>query len=191
MSLEDVKARRVRRRAEARVCLDQTVDAEHERLDAEAVSALQSSSITQGPAKATDALVAFEAQRDEADMVIVFESIGHGAWTDLIAAHPPTKEQLKANKGLDHNPETFPIAAVVKSCIETRNPDAAGLDVETATYLFVDLEEAEWLKIWSACLDANLGAAERPKSLAASAARALSARSSTTAPNAGSPGASS
>lgn len=184
MSLEDVKARRRRRRAEARILLDQTLGAEHERLDAELQAAVKTSgSITDSPLAAAEALQAFEADVADQEMVLVFESIGHGAWTDLIATHPPTREQLKANKGLDHNPETFPIAAVVASCVETRNPDGTGLDVETATFLFVDLEEAEWLKVWTACLDANLGASERPKSQAASVVLAMSERFSTTAPS--------
>lgn len=103
----------------------------------------------------------FEA-RVEAELVpFKFRSIGRRAWADLLKEHPPTPEQIRENpKGIDHNTETFPIAALAASSVEPKMDYAAVERLDKA------LNDTQFTKLWVACLDANKGI-EPPKSAAA------------------------
>ncbi|HRE02430.1 MAG TPA: hypothetical protein PLV68_14090, partial [Ilumatobacteraceae bacterium] len=75
--------------------------------------------------------------------------------------HPPTKEQRQMLH-LDHNPETFPAAAVAASAVDPV------LTVDQAFRLQALLDQHQWDQVWHACLDANRGGAT-PKSVVAGA----------------------
>jgi hypothetical protein len=103
-------------------------------------------------------------------------------WANLMVKHPPTKEQRKENPRLDHNPETFPLAAMAASCVEP-----SGATVESFQRLDASgVPSAVFDELWVTCLDANLGAGI-PKSAAAGVIRRLSGRSATTPAPAASP----
>jgi hypothetical protein len=87
-----------------------------------------------------------------------FRSIGYQPWQDLLAKHPPTKQQKAADARVDHNPETFPIAAMAASCVEPT------LTVDQAQRLVALLTTSQFTHLWTKCLDANVGGLNVPKS---------------------------
>lgn len=178
MPVDDYRKQLTRRRASARVLLDQTLVAAHAAADARLQEALaldgeslaDSDEITARRAE----VEAVEAAISAAEIEFTFEGIGRRAWLELVAEHPPTDEQAK--DGFDYHPEMFPPAAVAASVVAP-----ADVDEDTVAFLAAELDLAEWGKLWSACLEANVGVATRPKSVAASVLRRTSARSSSTA----------
>lgn len=133
---------------------------------------------------------ALDAEIEEAKVEFKFRSVGKRAWADLLAANPPTKEQSTRIRGLDHNPLTFPCAAVALSYVDPVDPgwvpDQKG-EVFAERYakfvrLFDRLNTSQWEALWSKCIDANLGGLDTPKSQAASLLlRLANSRSATTA----------
>lgn len=112
-------------------------------------------------------LTELEAEIDAAKRDFVFRRVGKKAWADLLAAHPPTKEQRSANPRIDNNPETFPLAAIAASCTSPR------MTVEQAQKFEEILDLTQFQQIYQACLDANIGGGDSPKSaLAGGIARA-------------------
>jgi hypothetical protein len=87
---------------------------------------------------------------------LVFESIGRREWSDLLAEHPPTKEQLDRFGELDHNPETFPPVALEASCVEP------GMSLEDAQWLMDKLPLGAWNRVWGACLSVNVVGSRDP-----------------------------
>ena len=102
-----------------------------------------------------------EALMDAEAVPFKFRSVGAQHWAQLVAQHPPTKAQLAASKGADHNPDTFQPVAVAASCVE---PD---LTVEAAARLRTALNVSQWTELWETCLKVNLGSRALPKSTAA------------------------
>lgn len=121
-----------------------------------------------------------EAVQDEmkaAEVTFTFGALSHKAWQDLLAKHPPTPKQ-KADHGIDHNPETFSVAAVAASAVD---PPLSHTQAERIreTFTFGEFE-----KLYRAVLESNAEVAGAPKSVLASVIgdRPLNGASSTTAP---------
>lgn len=91
----------------------------------------------------------------KASVVLTFESIGRRAWRKLESEHPPTKEQMDLLKGTDmvarHNVDTFPVAAMLATCVEPPS-----FDEEDARVICEDFSEGAFDRVWSACLTANI-----------------------------------
>lgn len=104
---------------------------------------------------------ALEAEIDAAQTEFTFQSVGKRRWADLLAKHPPTKEQRKLDQRIDHDPEKFPVSAIAASCIDPK------MSVEDVKRLEAELNQTQFDALWVACLDANLGGGDVPKSLAA------------------------
>ncbi len=126
-----------------------------------------------------------EAEIEAAKVEFKFRSVGKRGWADLLAAHPPTPEQLKQIRGLDHNPVTFPIAALALCYVDPDDPDWEP-DTKADTYRqrvekFARLEQvmnnSQFDLLWAKCIDANIGGLETPKSVAASRILQVSGRS--------------
>lgn len=184
MGVADLRAAFGRQQVEVRVLLDQSMLVEHARLDEALRKAIDLDAHLNRDPEApviAEQIRNLEQRIDDAKTVFVFEQIGRGAWLDLVAKHPPTDEERQ--QGLDHHPETFIPAALVASCKTVRTPDGneGTLDVDNARFLMDELTEAEFRKLWGACLKANLGEASDPKSAAAAIFHQLSSKSSTTA----------
>ena len=128
-----------------------------------------------------------EAEIAESERVYTFRGVSHREWQDLIRAHPPTDKQRKELPELDHNPETFHLAAIAAS---SHDPQLTPDDVQ---FLRDNLVFTEFEKLWGGALEANLGVVASPKSLLAAAIDVVSQNggSSTTARQEASPGASS
>lgn len=115
-------------------------------------------------------------------VVFRFRNIGHRAWADLLRKHPPTDSQLRRDRSMDHNPETFPYAAMSASCVshEMTPAQVEALDKSKA----VDVDQ--WSTMWGACCRANVQDTV-PKSLAAGLILRASGGSAATALSTGSP----
>lgn len=175
-TLDDFAAAHKPARATARVGFRQDLWDRHARLEAELSDAIRGDSTENRDPLApgvVDQIEALEAEIRAGEQEFTFESIGRQAWTKLLAEHPPSAEHR--DLGSDHNPETFPPAAVAASSAEPK------VSVETATEMFNRLNIAQWTRIWSAVLTANLGGGESPKSVMATVVRQRLEPSSTTA----------
>lgn len=172
--------------ATAKVLLRQDLVARHAELEAELAAAIVLDARTNEPDQApaiAEQLEALQAEMEAAKVEFRFRNIGRKAWADLLAAHPPTKEQLQAAKdpgsrmkGIDHNPDTFPVAAIAASCSEP-----AGMDEDAVRRLEAVFTDSQFTVLWSACVDANLGGVEVPKSLAAGRILQVNGQSANTA----------
>ena len=111
-----------------------------------------------------------------------FRNIGHRAWADLLRRHPPTDSQLRRDRSMDHNPETFPYAAMSASCVSHTMTPAQVEQLDRSGSIDVE----QWSEMWGACCRANVKDAV-PKSLAAGLILRASAGSAATALSAASP----
>lgn len=164
---------------EAKVCLRADLPAKHAALDEELRTVRRSD-----PARAkelAEQLVALEADMAEASQVFTFQGLADEPWDRLVAAHPPTKDQLDRQPGLGWNPDTFIPAAVAAASLD---PDLSPQDVAR---LRITLRPADFGRLWQATWDANQEATIVPKSeLATATLRARGANSTTSDPE-GSP----
>jgi hypothetical protein len=168
------------RSVEARVTVRYDLIEEHQRLELK----LAGSSADDDRHKLAEKIVALEGEIAAEEKVFTFRDIG-GRWLALIGEHPPTKDQLEGDAQLDHNPETFPPAAIAESSTDPK------LSVRQVERLREKLRLVEWQKIWAAVLEVNLGVAAAPKSLLAGAVLRMNGASVTTPAPEGSPAASS
>lgn len=121
-------------------------------------------------------IVALEAEIDEAKRPFTFEGIGHRAWSDLLAEHPPVDGQGSGEFG-----PGFPAEAVAASCVKP------ALSIEQATKFDVQLPDIEWNKLWNAAIQVNVGGGDSPKDEVAGLILRMSGRSGDSATNAASP----
>lgn len=111
---------------------------------------------------------ALEDTAADSAVTFVFEGLGRSRYDLLVAEHPATDEQAAAvpeGQTLRWNPETFPPALLAASCVEPA--DIAG-DVEEWAEIHRDWSAGQNARLWGACLAANAGVNEAPKSQAAS-----------------------
>lgn len=183
-TIDDLLAEITAREKTVRILLRQDLLAEHDRLEAELVQVCtvdaQENRDPQGPAIA-QRIVELEAEIDAAKRSFRFRAVGKKAWADLLALHPPTKDQLSEAPRLDHNPETFPPAAIAASCVDPV------ITPEQVDQLEQGLNLAQFDLLWTACLDANVRGDDSPKSLVAGPIARVSAELGITHVNGASP----
>jgi len=165
---------------EARICTRFDLIDQHTRLERDLVAATTDAKRKTLARK----IVKVEAEIEAVEKVFTFADIG-GRWLDLIGKHPPTVDQLAADKKLDHNPETFPVAVLAECSVTPK------LTVDQVRKLRDKLQFVQWQKLWAAVLEANLGMATAPKSLLAGVVLRQNGGSATTPAPEGSPAASS
>ena len=169
--------------ATARILLRQDLVTRHAELDAALQRALVDDAGLNREPVAPD--VAKELEDLEAEMVAAeiefrFRAVGKRRWADLLAKHPPTAEQLKRDRRVDHNPATFPVAAIAAASIEP------ALSEDEVRRLEAALNATQFDKLWAAVIEANVGGATLPKSMAAGAIRRTNERFGGTAAHAAS-----
>lgn len=175
-TLEDFRTAHKPTRAVARVCLRQDLFAEHARLDVELHRASAADATENRDPIAHELAAQVQALEEEiaaSEVEFVFQSIGQQAWIDLLSEHPPSDEHKEL--GIDHDPGTFPIAAVAASSVDPVIPP------EVAAAMYADLNLSQWNRLWAACLAANAGGGSAPKSALATVIRRRPEPSSTTA----------
>lgn len=162
----------------ARVLLD-----EHEAADKALGQALEDDARLnrepQAPALAVQ-VAQLEQRVEDAKTAFRFVSIGRKKWADLVASHPPSKDVLKADPRAEVDPETFPVEAIAASLVEPL------MTVEQVRRLEQSCDDAQWNVLWGACLAANVGGLESPKSVLAGSILRASELSVTTAVSAAS-----
>lgn len=181
-TFEELQAKVTKRRETVPVLLDAELLSEHAALEATLAEAIQRDATLnrppQSPALAAQ-LEALEAKIANASERFVVEGVGATAWYELLAAHPPSKEERKL--GFDHDWRTFRPAALAASCVDPE------LTYQQAEWLMASLPAGEWDRLWSAVSVVNRGGGGAdPKSDLIAVSRLLSKRSSATPPSEGS-----
>lgn len=169
------------RRRTVKVNLRHDLSERHEELERRLLAS-DSDSLAGPDAGLAAEIVALEDEIEAALVTFTFRSMGALRWANLMGKHPPTKAQLKDLPGLDHNPETFPFAAMAETC---ETPE--GATVEAFKALADKLSVAVFNQVWTTCVDASVGGGGAPKSVAAGAIRRLNAQSASTSAPAASP----
>lgn len=171
-------------RTEVTVCLRGDLFNAHASLVAELeTKRVETLGGTQGVVELSQRIAAVEAEIETKSRTFTVECIGHKRWADLLAQHPPTKEQRL--RGLDNDERTFPQAAIAASVVD---PKLTPAQVEK---IAAKAPTGEWIKLWSAVLGVNLGGLQAPKSQAAAAILRANDGSLGTPPTGASPAASS
>lgn len=183
MDLDEFLAGAKPRTVEVRVCARGDLAARHAQLRDElaAVAMDPRERDLSGNPRAreiSEEIVQIEGEMEAHTRVFTVRAASRNEWANLLAAHPPTKEQQRA--GENTNPLTFPVAAVAACCDE--------LDEAKATRLADVLPQGEWLKLWTAVVTLNVVATTVPKLAAATEILQANAASSTTSGPAASPG---
>lgn len=177
MNIDDLIATAQPRTEVVRVCARGDLVAAHAKAVAalaELLSAADDDSLAGNPdvAAAAEAVKAIEAEQDEYTFEIVVSSVSRNRWANLLAEHPPTKEQRRAGHFAD--PATFAIA-VVAECVDD-------LDPAKAAKLADVLPISEWGKLESAALILNATETPSPKLQAVTDLLQANGHSSTTPP---------
>lgn len=175
------------RSASAKILLRQDLTRRLAELQAEFEAAVSDTAMAQTDEgrRVAKEITALKAEIDEAKVEFRFHNIGRRAWADLLLKHPPTKEQARTLK-VDHNPETFPIAAIAASCVEPE-----GMDEAAVKRLEAALTDSQFTALWAAAVEANIGGDAPKADLLSGLIARLSGQSGTTAVSEESPEASS
>lgn len=154
--------------------------ARFEQLQADYVSAR--SSLTQSIDDSSDTIAAeiaeMEAHLAQYEVTFKVKGLPRRQWADLMAAHPPTPAQRKADSRADFNPDTFPVKAIaaclvfpamtVEQVEELEDGDENGVG---------GLTDAQFNTLFNAVVMVNQAGLAAPKSPVAAAFRHLSAAS--------------
>jgi hypothetical protein len=177
-----------RRTATVRMLLRQDLARQHADLEAELLDARNGDDMENRTPQApviAQRIVDLEAEIEAAKVSFTFRAVGRRAWVDLLAAHPPTKAQIKAladvtpdvlrRPTLEFNPEKFPVAAIAATLVE---PEMTEDDVRR---LEAALSDAQWSQLWGKAIEVNVGASDPKASRVAGLILRLSEQSETTA----------
>lgn len=116
---------------------------------------------------------------EAATRIFRFRSIGGEAWEELAGQHPPSDAQRA--EGFDYDLATFHPAAIAASCVDPE------MDASQAVRLHKVIGSGQWIQLWNACHQANVGTDRLGKSVSASVTLQRSQPSSPTAAPEGSP----
>lgn len=181
MNVDDLIATAQHRTQEVLICArGDLVDAHAEAVRALAAAtedgdgSLASPEITEAARRVQE----IEEEQAASTVTFVLSSVSRRVWADLLAANAPTDEQRRA--GHDHNPDTFPVAAVAACAVEP------SLSLQQAEKLIDVLPAGEWSKLWVTALHLNISETPHPKLGAATELLRANGRSSTTSDPAGS-----
>lgn len=170
------------RTLEVRVCSrGDLVDRHIEAVTAlNAVNDADGGSLAEGSATraALQAVKDVEDEREAETVTVTLQSISDEKWANLLRQHAPSKAERRA--GHDHDPKTFPPAAVAACAL---SPE---ITVTQATALRGALPSGEWNKLWVGAMSLNVIELPHPKLAAATELLRASEASSTTPPREGS-----
>lgn len=135
---------------------------ELEQVERQLQAVRESGSIAAGPGNVYTERDRLRREIAEAQVEFVFESVSHREWSDLLGKHQPTPQQRQQSPTLDHNPETFPLAAIV-ACLVSPREDTPEATEGAIRRIFEEWPPGETEQIWKACLTANKGVSQVPK----------------------------
>lgn len=146
-----------------RLCLDGDLIGRLDRLGEQFLEALRSDEESNGPDQAPQLQAQIQElaeQAKAAEVEFTFRTLGRLGWHDLIAQHPPSKEQREL--GYEFDPQTFPAAAMAAACVSPEGADVAGF--ESLSEL---LNDGQWNRLWATCHAANTAGGDVPNLAAA------------------------
>lgn len=184
MDLAELLETATPRTDEVTVCARGDLVARHAELVAQLGEASSGTKSLGGDSTASglaEQIVAVEEEMEASSATFHLQSIGHRAWADLLGKHPPRKEDT----GKDHNPLTFPPAAVAACTV------SPPITEDDAVKLSEALTTGEWNKLWISVFSLNVVGMPRPKLAAATELLRANGRSSGTPAGLASPEASS
>jgi hypothetical protein len=167
----------------------QDLAARHDELSAAARTASRArvDSIDSDIVTAAEALADLEEELEAYYVTFRFQALPRKQWADLLAGHAPTKEQLRADKRVQFNPETFPAVAiaaclidpvmtvdqvrVLENGVEIVDPDTGDTRRQGG------LNDTQFNVLFNTCVEVNVGGLDAPKSVAAGALRHLRSES--------------
>lgn len=151
---------------------------EFSELEAEILQAQTRDSLGGPPSELMERLKAIEDEIEQSVRVFTLEARTTREWSDLLAAHPPTKDQAK--DGHIANPDTFGPAALAACAVDPV------VTVEQAVRMRETLPPSEWEALTGALSALHRERVTSPKSLLLSVVRRMSDASSTMPLSAGS-----
>jgi hypothetical protein len=109
-----------------------------------------------------------EDEAAASEVTFVFQGIGRGRAEKLRLDHPlpASMKDSETAKVVDWDPATYPPALMAASCVE---PAELADNIEEWQDIHDNWSEGLIAKLWRACLQANQGVAEAPKSALVSA----------------------
>ena len=180
MNIDELIATAQPRTQQVRICARGDLVAAHEQAAEAYRAALEGDDSLAGSADskaAAEAVVAIEDEMEASTVDIPVSAVSRKVWADLLASHPPSKEQKRL--GHIYDPETFSIA-MVAACVD-------GLDEAKAKALAEAIPHAEWAKLENAAFALNVTETPHPKLPAATELLRANGQSSTTPPSEESP----
>ena len=109
-------------------------------------------------------ILELQAEAKASEVEFVFKGIERLIYSDLLRAHPPTKEQNEQAGGvLAWNTDTFPPALMTLAAVSPTGTDAAWW-----TRKYNQWTAGQIQRVWSACMAAQGGVVDVPKAIAAS-----------------------
>ncbi|MFB4280851.1 hypothetical protein ACBJ59_36565 [Nonomuraea sp. MTCD27] len=178
-SAADIKAKLRRPERTVTLCLVGDLQAQYEQLERDLARARDKASegtLASG-ANADATRIAREIQALQEEMrehteTFRFRGLARRAYRDLIAAHPPTDEQVEKNPEVDVNWDTFGVSLITACCIShDLNEDEVGELVD-------ELTAAQYGSIFTAAQAVNVIELDVPNSFTASAVLRASKRNS-------------
>lgn len=165
-TVADLLAKTTRREVTVHIFVDQKLRDRQVALEKALADALANDAIHNWDPTApplAEELLALEREAEEQTDEFVFQTVGARAWADMLASHPPTKEQRLEDPRVDHDRRTFPYVAIAASCV---SPTMTEDEVRQVT--------AQWSvgmfnQLWNTCIEVNLDGGIFPKSLRAGA----------------------
>jgi hypothetical protein len=168
MALAEWLAEATPDRREVPVCLDRRLVSRLVQVRRR-VEEIEAEGKTLGKSEDRKELEELEEQVRAKTRTLVFDGIGWGAWRQLLAKHPPAKDQVEtferavqlgfmphAIQNIGFNAETFVPAAIAASAAEpTITPEEAADFLAAAPAGVLD-------RVWAAVLEVNLAGADDP-----------------------------
>lgn len=146
---------------EVRVLFDPDAAARHRQLEQELDDLVQrpSGSIDErGPAQVADEIA--QLMDTSEPTTFRFQTLGAKTWSDLIAKHPPSKQERQRGRDVA---DSFWPDALAASCVE---PEGATRDGFAS--LWEKLSDGQWERLKAACREANVAEHDIRPSQAAS-----------------------
>lgn len=177
MTLDAVAKMSTPARRVVRFCVDGALFAEHQRLEDELDRMRendlgrrtrtgrlnQTEEVPAGQLEKAKELTKLEDEMEEHSVDFVFERIEQDAWDQLVAAHPPAKDNDE-HKRMGINVDTFKAPAVQMSCVSP-----TGMDTSSFEPWWKSLSSGQRdLLFFGGAWAVNRDAGEVPKSLSAS-----------------------
>lgn len=151
------------------LCLRADLLAEFEDLDQQFKIARDNPAKTLGNKEAAEIAQVMQATREQMQAsteTFHLRALPRRQWSDLLKKHPSASGETG-----EFDPDTFPVAALAACCVTpAMSEDQAGQLVDRVS-------QGQWNTLWLAIIELNIGAAEVPTSVSASAVLSAMPRS--------------